>query len=156
MDVQLHVSHWQFFIEDVARVSNRYEGLEKTKPMYGLWTSTYDPAQHTSAWVQYANSQRWIYPPSRCSWWLLTPDPTVRVFEIASRADRIRLYEGYGHRGKLDFETMSQRYDALHLAHSCMTDQDSLLVQEWSCESTLWFRWRFKKVERIAPSQQVA
>jgi hypothetical protein len=88
--------------------------------------------------------------------WHLTPAPTARVLPLATEADFQALFQTYdvttpGRLPYLDFERMSQQWDALHLTAQGAPRAQSLWRYynrffEWEIECTLWFRWCFTTV----------
>jgi hypothetical protein len=89
--------------------------------------------------------------------WRLTPDPAARIWTLATPADFARLLAAYevtapGQRPYLDYEAMSEAWDAVHLtpAGVAVIFGHYRRFLEWYLESTLWFRWCFTAVsERL-------
>lgn len=138
-----------------ARMKPIENGPLAVKPKGGLWTSTWEHG--SCGWIEWCRSNEpgWIEDKD---YWLLTPNPETRVLHVDSMKDLQALHKAYPHdqHGFLgyDFVTMARDYDAMHL-----TDRGQwrtrltypLSLYGWDCESTLWFHWRFTKVERIEP-----
>lgn len=146
-DTQLHITAATGLLQPVvAPVQNR----QFIKPLYGLWTSTY--ADESSAWVDWCLAEDFGNPHA-CSWWVLQPDPSSRVYVIDSAADLCVLCERYpdptmaglGTLAFLDFERIARDYDGLHLTESGQwaTRHSRPSLYGWDCECTLWFRWCF-------------
>jgi hypothetical protein len=138
------------------------------KPLGGLWTSTYLGIELGSAWTLWCtreNFQGPIFPNA----WLLYPEPAIKVYTINTYNDLARLLAKYAipseyyadkdireifGRRFLDFARISMDYDAIHLTkHGEYSTRLTfpLTLYGWDCESTLWFRWKFEKVERLNP-----
>jgi hypothetical protein len=157
MQQQLHISTVPNLVNRVAPVANRLH----IKPMYGLWTSTYNTVESTSAWVDWCRSEE-FGTPDACNWFVLTPKKNVRVYSINAVADLRSLLDQYPHPDPmshalsrfvayLDFERIAQDYDALHMTDvgQWATRNSEPGLNGWDCESTLWFRWCFGGVERV-------
>src|SRR5207249_2458169 len=94
------------------------------KPIGGLWTSTWDTERQTSAWVEWCGGDNYG-EPYKTQWWLLTPKTGIRIAVIDSLADLLVLLRRYPRQiderlsflrtRYLDYERMSQDYDALYL-----------------------------------------
>ena len=130
------------------------------KPNGGLWTSTYQRETDDSDWLEWCKVEQpdWI-PETR---WLLYPKDGLRILRIDSLSDlKKALVDFRATRGPaflstrffaiLDFEKLSQEFDGMHLtrkgqAETRMTEPS---LYGWDCESTLWFRWCFDRVEAI-------
>src|SRR5947209_2455103 len=127
LEKQLHLSSAQDLIEEVASVQNG-DGVTGllNKPNYGLWTSTWIPEEVSSAWVHWCRQehQGWL---ENKTWWLLTAQADVKIYTIHNLKDLLMLLEHYQrqftgrlayaseHFPYLDFERLSQDYDAIHL-----------------------------------------
>lgn len=148
---QLHLSIAHELIETVRPIENPSIHDMPTKPIGGLWTSTWIPETHGSSWTHYAASQPHFIRCDQRTWHLLTPSPDARVFTINGRRNLDKLYQLYKKRdGSLHFEAMAVNYDALHLTNEGIAaNYEHELVEDWSCESTVWFRWCFENVRRI-------
>lgn len=140
----------------------------KPHPGTALWTSTYTK-RYTSDWYQYAISSEILRPMAGAKFWLLEPKSDVRVFTVNNMDDLIELKRRYSQElpelegGKvellslwgLDFERLARDYDALHLTKNGerQTRFGLLFAQPslwgWDCESTVWFRNVFKKIELL-------
>ena len=133
------------------------------KPKNGLWTSTYDP-ECGSAWVQWNFSERFagirkndlLYFHA----YVLYPQE-AKVAVIDTLEDLENLIEKYRFKTEvpfrffgtesLDFEALSQDYDALHLTEKGQwaTRHGSPNLYGWDVESTLWFRDCFSRSEYL-------
>lgn len=148
--------------ERIDPVQNRY-GI---KPKGGLWTSSYHP-QTGSGWVQWCMSEHFKVPEDG-SWesCVLTPRSDAKILVVNTYDDLLSIIEkypdpqgltlcGYTHTA-IDFEKMSLDYDAMHLTEdgqweTRLTHPHSLYG--WDCESTVWFRWVFEKVEYVGQAR---
>ncbi len=149
MDTQLHLSILPELTMTVGQVCNVMDDNYPTKPEYGgLWTSTYTGV--SSAFVEYIRQDKECSIANR-SWWLLTPSPSARIYHIDTTRDLEALQQCYRLRnGGLHFDALRIAYDGLHLSHGgCAANWQSKLVDEWSCESTIWFHWCFSAVQKI-------
>lgn len=156
-DPQLHVSPVAAaLVKRVAPVENRHFH----KPKYGLWTSTYDAAQHTSAWVEWCLVES-FGDVLAGGWFVLRPELSARVFIIDGVEDLKHLVAHYPQPGAepymrfmacLDFERLADEYDAIHLTeHGQWATRHSMPhLNGWDVESTLWFRWCFTSVRRVS------
>lgn len=155
-DTQLHITTLPGELAaHVAPVQNRMF----VKPLYGLWTSTYDG--QSSAWVDWCRDEQ-FGDPDACSWFLLQPNKDARVYVVDTQADLTALVARYPDptlpaqfrktMTALDFEAISRDYDAVHLTHGgqVATRMSTPSLYGWDCESTVWFHWRFTSVEKVA------
>jgi hypothetical protein len=156
---QLHLSGANDLIEEVAPVKN--SSLLLVKPQYGLWTSTWDEAGKTSDWVDWCVDASFGTPYEQ-QWFLLNVKPDARIYQIDNSHDLRNLFKSYRRQftgpmaalntlGYLDYEQISQDFDAIHLTaqgqQHARFGADNLYG--WDCESTIWFRWCFTSVEKI-------
>jgi hypothetical protein len=171
LGVQLHFSCVQALIEQVAPIENdEMASRKKPKSTSGLWTSSWREETKDSEWVEWCRGENFSNP-DESQWFLLTPKEHSRLYVIDCYADLERLLETYlwelpeikrlselsylrrYYRG-IDFERLSQDYDGLHLTSHGNEDLHHgfpLDMNAWDSESTVWFRWCFTKVEKIAP-----
>jgi hypothetical protein len=153
---QLHVSFVAELFPTIAPITNRDFFI---KPNGGLWTSTL--VDGSSAWVEWCRAEEFGEPDAQ-HWYVLEPDPAARVYIIDSLADLNRLIAMYPHPDKeqrlysrffgyIDFEAVSQDYDAIHLteAGQWATRYSEPSLNGWDCESTVWFRWCFTSIEQF-------
>lgn len=159
---QLHLSRESLELRaEVVPVRNG--GILGHKPMIdtGLWTSTYHEEEQTSAWVEWCRS-RYQSPLAARAWFLLEVEETARIATIDTHADLVSLLRDYARplyaplaafydERKLDFERLVQDFDALHLTANGQDEtRDGFPhLWGWDCESTLWFHWCFRSVERL-------
>jgi hypothetical protein len=128
-------------------------GLYMNKPLCGgLWTSSLTPGG--SYWTEWCDSE------SRGTGnfgWVLRPDPSkvyvihelsdleelTRSFPVSYPAASMARYTDM--RKLLDFESMSNAFDAIHLTEDGQwaTRLSEPNLYGWDCECTLWLRWRF-------------
>jgi hypothetical protein len=82
--------------------------------------------------------------------WKLQPHDDVEVFEINNLND----LDSVSWQGKIDWEMLKNYYDGVHLTDTLFSmaqnDWDKWTeINSFSKESTLWFDWHFKNVEKI-------
>lgn len=121
----------------------------------GFWTSS--PTEAISGWAEWCASESFATGPHEC--WLLTPEPDAEVAQIDSLDDLTHLHYLYGRstdlgsgyfRHLLDFGLIAERYAAVHLTEEGQWRtrlSDPYDLYGWDCESTLWLRFAFVKVE---------
>ena len=129
------------------------------KPDGGLWTSTYLGLPAISEWVCWARAEEPAW--ARGGLYLLEPAADSRIYTIDEYADLAHLMSRYPSPSRNldpdfmlatpDFERMALDYDALHLSVSGQqaTQWGDHYKLIWDCESTLWFRWSFSKVQKL-------
>ena len=132
------------------------------KPILGgLWTSTYDAKNHTSAWnercLKVLDDGKQARETWKQDWWLLTPEESYQAYVVNFLYDFQCCLDEYGseHKGKrtIDFKALQAAgFAAFHVtargyAECRKSWKDGLGM--WECESTFWFRWCFSKVEQI-------
>ncbi len=168
LGVQLHISSVQELVEQVASVENNTHSSMR-KPKYGLWTSSWREETQDSGWVEWCRYEEFD-DPGKQQWFLLTPKAESRLYVIDCYSDLQRLVDTYiwespeakqlgnSHLRKyytgIDFERLSQDYDGLHLTkkgNNRLHLSYPLDLNAWDSESTVWFRWCFTKIEKIAP-----
>jgi hypothetical protein len=148
---QLYVGDQETLERKVWPVRNDPQQLGK--PRGGFWTSTYD-LDYGSAWVSWCVAYRYN-DPLELHWTVLHARKSARVAVIDSASRLAALIERYPRilrqRRGLDFERLSKEYDGLHLTtdgyiqtHSKRSGSKLL---GWDCESTVWFRWVFSRME---------
>jgi hypothetical protein len=93
--------------------------------------------------------------------YLLEPEDHSRIYTIDEYLDLVHLMNRYWVSPResdpdflmatLDFEKMALDYDALHLslAGQQATQWGVHYKLIWDCESTLWFRWSFKSIQKL-------
>jgi len=127
-----------------------------TKPIGGLWTSTYTPdEEYCSDWIRWCAYEMPEWLTGEC--YVLYPRKDARIYTIDSYSDLERLFRKYGIRvvdtfAVLDWERIAKDYDAVHLTHKGMMETHlsrPLSLYGWDCESTVWFRNVFEKVEPL-------
>lgn len=152
MDTQVWVGPEAPAPEKLAPVSSK---PSRVKPAGGgLWTSTWD-ARTGSDWIEWCRENEFRGPTFDA--WLLTPDPSARVYEVDSLADLIRLVNLYPTQYTdlydspcVDWAEVASEWDAVHLTEEGQWRtrlSDPVNLYGWDCESTLWFRWSFTSVE---------
>lgn len=135
------------------------------KPFGGLWTSCYDESRG-SDWIQWCLGERFNVPDNGYNSWVLDVDGEPKMLIINSLAHLIKAFKTHGITYEsdhplhsfnavfptLDFEALSRDFDGMHLTargqyETHLSYPESLYG--WDCESTLWFRWCFSKVEHL-------
>ena len=129
------------------------------KPSGGFWTSPLGSEYGWEHWCR-DNELEWLGDP-----WHLTVAGTPRVLVIDSAADLDAAFERWPHvsewgderrwtdRG-LDWTKIAEEYDAVWLTERGHFDSrlrgiDAPSTYSWDCETVLWFRWCFDRVERV-------
>jgi len=154
MQPQLFLSSAPPRAEALVPVTN----CQFVKPKGGLWTSTYDAKECASGWVAWCEHEAPAYLVGR-RWFLLTPAADARVLIINTVADMDALYRCYADRvtglsfvSMLDFEAMARDFDAMRVTEAGQWATRLTYPQNlygWDCESTVWFRWKFVRVQEI-------
>ena len=95
---QLYICDQQYRITESTFVAPRNDPMrfyaKKPAIQTGLWTSSY--VDGSSAWVEWCEGAN-FGDPSEMSWVVLTPAENVRLYEIDSLEDLIRLLKEYPH-----------------------------------------------------------
>lgn len=168
MDAQLYIGTNS--IEGHFPIKNRESPW--VKPIGGLWTSTYDSVTG-SAWVRWCFAEDWCIPDDEMWNCTLLHPATCRVLEIDTFEDLVTALQRYGRpdapllesgysstkclgfrppiKDNLDFERISEDYDAIHLTDRGQGETRLTIpnLYGWDCESTVWFRPKFEKIEHI-------
>lgn len=135
------------------------------KPLGGLWTSRYDET-YGSEWVQWCIAEEFHAPDDGFDSWvlyghdskLLVIDSLVdlkralRTYRMKYDTDHPLYLSSPMFRSVFNYEAMAHDYDGLHLtargqAETRLSYPESLYG--FDCESTVWFRWCFSKVEHL-------
>jgi hypothetical protein len=126
------------------------------KPTGGLWTSSACD-KYLSDWVKWCIDNCQIDWATGMNAYKLIPKSTAKIFTIDSKEDADLLANKYGVTGQytgsflnVDWVRISKDYDAVHLTYegqieTRMIQKNSLYG--WDCESTVWFRDVFEKIE---------
>ncbi|WP_207893695.1 hypothetical protein [Tepidibacillus fermentans] len=160
---QLHVITNKLSKEKMKPVKNN----NFIKPTGGLWTSTYHPI-YGSEWVQYSMNIGGILLPDSEFWdgYLLIPHKNARLFIIDGYQDLKELMDNFKIEMKLrnpsfyspredftiDFEKLQKEYDGIQLTKKGLAETKTTYpfnLDGWDVESTIWFRWVFKKAYPI-------
>lgn len=128
------------------------------KPYGGLWTSTYTPNEEfPSDWARWSESEDFLFFNRG---YILYPASSAKIYTIECMADLRHLVDKFtGNKEifeSIDFAKISNKYDGVHLTDNGFDDtrfnftsNDFLLeTSAWDCESTVWFRDVFEKVEQ--------
>lgn len=139
--------------------------INKPQGQTALWTSTWAGEQYGSERIQWCLANQFRGNPFDC--YLLTPDPTARIYTIDTLGHLVDLQAQYPfipddmledeRAGKrkidpfwrtvlIDFVAVASDYDAIHLTDQgqCKTAFSlPCSLYAWDCESTCWFRGNF-------------
>lgn len=144
---------------DPGRVaSGSQPTIPRPKPSLGFFTSTWDSATGSSAWLEFLRVQSERAPRDGERLWLLDPAPQAVLFVVDSLADFAELVDAYPHRGNErnpiaapDWRRVAEAapFDAVHVTnrvlHEATEWQPGDGAQQfygWDVESTLWLRWQ--------------
>ena len=144
-------------LSEIKSVKNR----PFIKPFGGFWTSTYTPNnEHPSDWARWCSSEMPDKFNKKAI--ILTVKKDAKIFIIDSLDDVKILKKKYPYNYSmkclciLDWEKISQDYDGVAITSKGqwetrmprdMKDM-GLSLYGWDCESTLWFRNVFSKIEK--------
>lgn len=136
-------------------VSN--DRLPVNKPDGGRWTSTWLGDALGSAWVQWCLNKKESWLQGDC--YLITPRSGARIYVIDSLEDaqvlplaKLPPMFNSDYIQCIDWLAVSRDYDAVHLTEKGQEATHlsfPLNLYGWDCESTVWFRDVFDKVEMI-------
>jgi hypothetical protein len=124
----------------------------RVKPKGGLWTSTLTDTG--SAWMEWCENEGFNLPDGTWEGVILTPRTDARILVINSYKDLATAIHKYGKSDMfgfemhLDFEKLSQDYDAVHLTDDGQEEtrmSHPYNLYGWDMESALWFRWCFEE-----------
>lgn len=147
-------------LESFEPVENKDDGVHK--PRGGLWTSTL--RDDTSGWLDWCKAES-FYSGDEIVW-LLYPEDELDIYEIDSQADLLTLLDHFERPGgdpaidaqrgtfaPIDFETMAEEYDAIHLTEEGQWDTRMTRpgLYGWDSECYLWFRWCFEDIAEHNP-----
>jgi hypothetical protein len=136
--------------------------LSKPPHHTALWTST--EVNGSSDWIRWREEES--YGSDLAHTWRLTPDPLAVVIEIDTVADLMYVREqyahGYGENHPLsglrkydeyiDFALIARDYAGVHLTEEGQWRtrlSEPYNLYGWDCESTVWLKWSFVKVEDL-------
>ncbi|MEH6848066.1 hypothetical protein CON15_19775 [Bacillus cereus] len=167
MKKQLFVGELTPCEEHITPVRNE---MGMNKPRGGFWTSTYINEEHGSDWVLWSLGNE-FYTCTNSTSWLLTPSTGARIATVDSHQDLVELTEKYKAKNEMkllgasslmtrfdhliDYEKLSQDYDAFRITEKGQMDtrfSHPHNLYGFDCESTVWFRWCFDKVEKLDKS----
>ncbi len=165
LGVQLYITSSDELRQEVTPVVNDPEGFFRQKPKGGLWTSSYRAESEDSGWVEWCRGASFGDPDGK-QWFLLAPHPDCRLYtidsledfsqclmEYGSPAPLAQEYPSFAMKRTIDFEKLALEYDGLRLTEQGNEETHLSFPNDmnaWDCESTLWFRWRFTQIEKIA------
>jgi hypothetical protein len=162
MKLQLHYSNRTTLKPKVNKVQQT-DSCYANKPKGGFWTSSYRKKTGSSDWykhLQEINNRDRLKKSNHVH--LLQPNELVNLFVIESYDDVMSLYEKYPLKDNdcklIDFVEISRNYDGINLTRKGLKDtkrkdeehryndpKETLFFAYWSCESTVWFNWKFDK-----------
>lgn len=138
---------------DPARVNVALTQYPRPKPYNGFFTSTWDSARRSSAWLDFMRTNGRRNAEGR-QLWTFVPDPTTTLLIINSEDDYPQLAHRYPHRYPNErdprcaphwFEIAaadSLPFEAVHVTAEAAAELDG-----WDVESTAWFVLRFTSSE---------
>lgn len=144
-----------------------FEGIKNTdrnKPIGGLWTSSFHKGRLPSDWASWIESNYGDYSDGYGAT-LLKPSKDAKIFKVDGRMDEEYLLRNYPaepthHQERIDWESMSKDYDAVHLTHSGKSyfsnyhhTKTRSPFDGWDVESTLWFRPKFSILNAMEVSK---
>lgn len=136
--------------------------LPRDKPSGGFWTSTY-LGDHGSGWTNWCLGEQFDCSRDNPRWraWLLHPCPGARVYVIDTLADLHALVNRFYHERRYPsghisayphWERVAEEYDGVRLTEEGVWRTRLTFPTDlygWDCESTLWLRWAFDRVEDL-------
>ena len=149
--------------ERLRPIRPRYPGRTFVKPFGGLWTSTYHE-RFGGGWVQWCINEEWECPDDGVfrNLWLAYPRADANVYVIDSLDDLVALNERFGAPAYPEWKSsfmeaypdwlkVAEHYDGVNLTDrgQWQTRLAEPNLYGWDCESTLWFRWCFERVEQL-------
>lgn len=162
LDTQLHVArNGTLDLSQIKPVENQ---TNLAKPKYGFWTSTFINTKVGSYFLKDFTMNG--------EWYKLEP-VEAEIFVVENDNDIEYLLSNYGRANFLgdntfiDFEKLSDAYDALHLSKCCFDEgspvKELILFNQalnihnsnyhpfhqWWAESTLWFEPQFKSGVKV-------
>ncbi len=153
MPPQLHVYKSNYnnkLIKTVFPIINK----QWVKPLGGIWTSTLSRGK--SDWVRWCIESGMDHWVEDCINYVLFPRK-CNVITISSLEDLEKLIARFPTKimtgnDHICFETVAKYYDAIHLTSKGLRECHLSYPYDlygWDCESTIWFRWCFKKVKLL-------
>lgn len=151
---QLHVSSKNELFTDITFCN----GAKSVKPRGGFWTSTFND-EYLSDWVRWGLGEEFysVDELSKSTLFILYPKKDIRIYTIDSVADAKKLFDMYEresddpYQRKLDFEKLAIDFDGINLTEEgqeVTRHSEPNSFYGWDCESTVWFRWCFKRIEQ--------
>lgn len=130
------------------------------KPKGGLWTSTYT-GKYGSDWVQWCKGEQFGDPDTTPSWVLYPRASRVFVIDgmeaLGHFCERFALMKN-GYWCDSAWHLFANEYDALHVTQEGHFETRYDAPEPWGftfstngydCESTVWVRWRFRRVQAL-------
>ncbi|EOO22283.1 hypothetical protein [Bacillus cereus] len=167
LDTQLHVGR-NLNLSKIKSVKNPTDDTGKSKdvakPYGGFWTSTYINKEEGSDFLK-----SYVMDGD---WYILEP-LEADIFVVETFSDINHLLSNYGRQNLIeqntfiDFEKLSEKFDALHLKSSCFdygSPVKNLILygrtleihnsqhhpfHQWRTESTLWFTDKFASCVKV-------
>lgn len=175
MRKQLYVSRKPNFpVKEKLHFNNQNTGIRSclgAKPTNAFWTSTYLNKKHGSDWIQWALGED-FYDGVKLHAYTLEVEKDAKILVIDSMDDLYEVVAKYPNNFDAEehdefirnymmrfpnWNSISNDYDAVHLTYKgeAQTRWNQLdmingcNLYGWDCESTCWFRWKFKNVKEI-------
>ena len=160
LGTQVHVGH-----KDGDLTAEGFNPLGRRRPWWkpdgGLWTAQWDET-YGGGWAQWCIAEEYGVGSDR-SWphvWLLTPDPEARILVIDTYEDLERVFERWPDRhediswreGYPAWLEIAEEFDGVFVTEDGQWRTrltHPLSLYGWDCESTLWLRWCFERVEYL-------
>lgn len=164
LQTQLHIGKQKPAVNCMTPIQNR----AFIKPYGGIWTSTFLGEKEGSEWVQWCLSEQFGFgADGDFPAWLLYPIEHPNLFVVDSYADLEKAIESFGYpiyEGSsmvlLNYEKMvAAGFDGFHLTARGRWETHHSFPHNlygYDCESTIWFRWAFEKVENLGVRQFAA
>lgn len=159
MNLQVWVGNEEPAPDQIEPIENLDDRPMFNKPKGGLWTSSLRE-DTTSGWIEWMKRERWsnVQDPEA---WVLTPADEIDVYtvdtvadlaEIAEQSDDPRFAHMRTGRTVIDFESVFEEYDAIHLTTKGQRATRFTAIDEpdlygWDSECVLWDGWHFTDVD---------
>lgn len=155
--LQLHIGKTEPSPGAMAPIMNR----QFIKPFGGFWTSSYLGEAEGSDWVQWCLSNEFGYGiDNDFPAWLLHPIKNPNLLVVDKYADLDNVMKGFGYpiyEGSsmflLDYERIKAAgFDGFRVTERGRAETHLSMpynLYGYDCESTIWFRWCFERVEKL-------
>ncbi|GAB6456217.1 hypothetical protein bcgnr5390_12080 [Bacillus luti] len=162
MRKQLYVGKGEPTEQNIRVIKN---DIEINKPIGGFWTSTFINEREGSDWVRYSKNILTRYNSSTKAY-TLTVSKDARIAQVNSMDDYEELLRKYKlemadpilasisiFSNLIDFELLSKDYDGFQISQKAVSMAKGsfkyISLGAYDCESAVWFRWCFDKVEEL-------